>query len=86
MQLYSLEYRILRGGSDRSKPTILSCPFTLDFIMERFLKWPIVVCIDLLEGPRGSVSSANFVSPSSASRLVCVTVGFPLLPAKFFAD
>ena len=34
-------------------------------------KWPRVLCIDPLEGPRGLVSFANFVTPLGTSRQVC---------------
>ena len=40
----------------------------------KFQKWPRMLCIDLLEGSRGLVSFANFLTPLGASRKVCVTI------------
>ena len=37
----------------------------------KFQKWPRMLCIDPLEGPRGLVSFANFLTPNGASRQVC---------------
>ena len=39
----------------------------------KFQKWPRMLCIDPLEGPRGLVSFANFLTPNGASRQVCMT-------------
>ena len=38
----------------------------------KFQKWPRMLCIDPLEGPRGLVSFANFLTPLGASRQVCL--------------
>ena len=60
---------------DSSKPSILSCPFSLDFYMESFQKQPIFVYIlTTSEGPRGLASYANFVAPIGSSRQVCTGV------------
>ena len=40
----------------------------------KFQKWPRMLCIDLLEGPRGLVSFANFFTPLGASRQVCSSI------------
>ena len=39
----------------------------------KFQKWPRMLCIDPLEGPRGLVSFANFLTPLGTSRQVCLT-------------
>ena len=40
-------------------------------------KWPRMLGIDLLEGPRGLASFANFLTPIDASRQVCYSIQRP---------
>ena len=39
-------------------------------VVAKFQKWPRMLCIDPLEGPRGLVSFANFLTPLGTSRQV----------------
>ena len=42
-------------------------------VVAKFQKWPRMLCIDPIEGPRGLVSFANFLTPIGGLRQVYAT-------------